>query len=365
MSTITQILEKPGELLSRDEIAQLLAVKDDSEFRELMERAYEVKLKYVGNKVFFRGIIELSNICRKDCFYCGLRKSSHSQKRYMMPREEIVESALWAYENRYGSIVLQSGERNDAEFISFIEETLREIKEKTDGKLGITISLGEQSEDTYRRWFDAGAHRYLLRIEESNRELYKTIHPDDPLHDYDARLNCIRTLQKVGFQTGTGVMIGLPGQTLLDLADDILFFKSLDVDMIGMGPYIVCDGTPLASKIPDFEAIKNEQFLLGLKMIAVTRIVLKDVNIASTTALQALQDDGRELGLKAGGNVIMPNITPLKYRHDYQLYEDKPCLDENAEISRDNLERRIRSIGEEIAYGEWGDPHHFFSKTKQ
>ena len=327
-----------------------------------MERAYEIKLQYVGNKVFFRGIIELSNICCKDCLYCGLRKSSRTQTRYMMPQSEIVECALWAFENQYGSIVLQSGERNDEEFIFFIEETLCEIKEKTSEKLGITISLGEQTENTYRKWFAAGAHRYLLRIETSSRELYKTLHPNDAFHDFDTRLNCIKSLQNVGYQTGTGVMIGLPGQTLLDLADDILFFKSMDVDMIGMGPYIVCNDTPLAIRMPDFEKIKNEQFRLGLKMIAVTRIVLKDVNIASTTALQALNPEGREMGLKAGGNVIMPNITPVKYRRDYQLYEDKPCLDENASLCRGCLEKRIASIGEKIGYGEWGDPKHFSAR---
>lgn len=328
-----------------------------------MERAYEIKLQYVGNKVFFRGIIELSNICCKDCLYCGLRKSSRTQTRYMMPREEIVECAVWAFENQYGSIVLQAGERNDAEFISFIEETLCEIKEKTSGKLGVTISLGEQAEDTYHKWFAAGAHRYLLRIETSNRELYKTLHPNDALHDFDTRLNCIKSLQNLGYQTGTGVMVGLPGQTLLDLADDILFFKSMDIDMIGMGPYIVCNDTPLAARMPDFDKIRNEQFLLGLKMIAVARIILKDVNIASTTALQALNSEGREMGLKAGGNVIMPNITPVKYRRDYQLYEDKPCLDENASLCRNCLEKRIESIGEEIGYGKWGDPRHFITRT--
>ncbi|OGV39600.1 MAG: [FeFe] hydrogenase H-cluster radical SAM maturase HydE [Lentisphaerae bacterium GWF2_45_14] len=343
-------------------MVELLSIKEDVAFRELMDYAYKVKLRYVGNKVFFRGIIEFGNICRKDCYYCGLRKSSRANARYTMPHEEIVECALWAFSNDYGSIVLQSGECNDSGFISFMEGILREIKEKTCGKLGITLSLGEQTEETYRKWFDAGAHRYLLRIESSNRELYKMIHPADALHDFDNRLDCIKSLGKIGYQTGTGVMIGLPGQTLYDLADDILFFKELDVDMIGMGPYIVHHETPLAARMPDFEKIKDEQFRLGLKMIAVTRIALKDVNIASTTALQALNPEGREMGLKAGANIIMPNITPVKYRHDYQLYEDKPCLDENASLCRNCLKKRIESIGEEIGYGEWGDSKHFFTK---
>jgi biotin synthase len=349
-----------GGELSREDLIFLLGLSDEKQKEAFFKKAYDIKLKNVGSKVFFRGIVEFSNICEKDCFYCGLRKSNKNNQRYMMSKDEIIDCAMWAFENEYGSIVLQSGERSDRQFVDFVEDLLKTIKDRSGSKLGITICLGEQSEETYRRWFEAGAHRYLLRIETSNPELYKTLHPED--HDFFKRRECLEVLKKIGYQTGTGVMMGLPGQTLEDLADDILFFKKMDIDMLGMGPYIVHNETPLAEKMPNFEDMKDEQFALGLKMIAATRVFLQDVNIAATTALQALHPQGREMGLKAGANVIMPNLTDTKYRASYQLYEDKPCIDENSSMCRGCLERRITGIGEMIGYNEWGDSPHFFKK---
>jgi biotin synthase len=315
----------------------------------------------VGNKVYFRGLIELSNICGKDCYYCGIRKSNPKVARYRMPDDEIVEAAIWAYHEGYGSIVLQAGEIQGDKFTDDIEQIIRKIKSETKGELGITLSLGEQNDSTYMRWYDAGAHRYLLRIETSDSDLYSTLHPSD--HDYEKRKTCLYALKRIGYYVGTGVMIGLPGQTVENCADDILFFRDLDVDMIGMGPYIPHNDTPLGapSDISGFDG--SEQLEKALMMIAVTRIVLKDVNIASTTALQALNDLGREMGLKAGANIIMPNITDTRYRRGYQLYENKPCLDENASMCRGCLESRIQSIGETIGYHEWGDSPHFNVRT--
>jgi len=337
------------------EIVELLSLTKPEEVEALYKQAYEIKKQQVGTTVFFRGIVELSNICRKNCFYCGIRKDNRNVERFLLTTNEVVKSALWAYEQHYGSVVLQSGERDDNEFVLFIEDVIQVLKEKTDGRLGITLSLGEQTEETYTRWYNAGAHRYLLRIETSSKELYKKLHPPD--HDWQHRLNCIRTLKKLGFQTGTGVMIGLPYQTLEDLASDIQFFFDEDIDMIGMGPYIPHADTPLASVLKNYKS--EEQLELALKMISVCRILLKDINIASTTALQALKPDGRELGLLAGANIIMPNITDSKYRANYQLYNGKPCLDENASLCRNCLERRISSIGETIGYDQWGDSPHF------
>lgn len=337
------------------EIVELLSLTKPEEVEALYKQAYEIKKQQVGTTVFFRGIVELSNICRKNCFYCGIRKDNRNVERFLLTTDEVVKSALWAYEQHYGSVVLQSGERDDNEFVLFIEDVIQVLKEKTDGRLGITLSLGEQTEETYTRWYNAGAHRYLLRIETSSKELYKKLHPPD--HDWQHRLNCIRTLKKLGFQTGTGVMIGLPYQTLEDLASDIQFFFDEDIDMIGMGPYIPHADTPLASVLKNYKS--EEQLELALKMISVCRILLKDINIASTTALQALKPDGRELGLLAGANIIMPNITDSKYRANYQLYNGKPCLDENASLCRNCLERRISSIGETIGYDQWGDSPHF------
>lgn len=342
--------------LSATELRLLLEVEDKDVLEQIFQEAYRVKLKHIGNKVYFRGIIEFSNICAKDCFYCGIRKSNKNVDRFKMAEDDIVKSALWTYENDYGSLVIQGGEIESAENASFIERIVKRIKSETDGKLGITLSLGEQTPEVYQRWFAAGAHRYLLRIESSNEELYQKLHPKN--HSFQHRLNCIRKLKALGYQTGTGVMMGLPGQTSEDMANDILFFEREDIDMLGMGPYIVHNETPLAKQVENFD--KEKQFMLGLKMIAVCRIYLKDVNIAAATALQALNPQGRELGIQAGANIIMPNITDTKYRANYQLYDGKPCLDENSSMCKGCLQRRIENVNETIGYGEWGDSPHFF-----
>jgi biotin synthase len=342
-------------MTDKAEIEQLLALEDKDDIADLFEKAYQVKTENVGRVVYLRGLIELSNICQKNCCYCGIRRDNQNVDRYQLSKEEILREAKWIYENRYGSIVLQAGERDDGPFIDFIEELVSEIKQIGSGALGITLSLGEQSLETYRRWFKAGAHRYLLRIETSNSELYKKIHP--PEMSFENRVECLKRLNKSGYQVGTGVMIGIPGQTLSDLAGDVHFFKEYDIDMIGMGPFIPHKDTPMGGYLTDFN--HEEQFLLGLKMIAVTRIALEDINIAAATALQALKDDGRELALKAGANIIMPNVTDTKYRHSYQLYENKPCIDENSNQCKLCLLTRISSAGEAIGYEKWGDSPHF------
>jgi len=344
--------------LNRDDIIALLETDDEATEQELFARAYELKLQTVGRKVYFRGIIEFSNVCTKNCFYCGIRRDNTHVQRYTMTERQVLDAARWAWEQRYGSIVMQSGERSDPAFVDMVERLLRGIKELSNGELGITLSLGEQTADTYRRWFAAGAHRYLLRIESSNPALYASLHPED--HDWNRRLNCLHDLREAGYQVGTGVMIGLPGQTAADLADDIAFFRAQDIDMIGMGPYVVHHDTPLAARVQHFDP--QRQLHLALRMIALTRLVLRDVNIASTTALQALDPQGREMGLQAGANIIMPVLTDLEYRGDYLLYDNKPCVDENASLCRACLERRILTVGEEVGYGQLGDSPHFFAR---
>lgn len=347
-------------MLNKREIVSLLSITDPVETEKLYARAYDVKIRNVGKKVFFRGIIELSNICSKNCYYCGIRRDNRNVTRYEMSIPEVVEAGLWAYRNRYGSIVIQSGERNDREYVSKITKIITELKSRTSDRLGITLSLGEQSSEVYQEWYSAGAHRYLLRIETTDRELYRKCHPDD--HSIDSRLECLRNLKELGYQTGTGVLIGLPGQTPEHLAEDILFFREFDIDMIGMGPFVLHKDTPFYTykDVTDHEA--NLQ--MALKMIAVTRILLPDINIASTTALQAIDPQGREMGLQAGANIIMPVITDTKYRQSYQLYDNKPCLDENSEMCKSCLEKRISSIGEEIGYDDWGDSRHFASRRE-
>lgn len=358
MTTIESIVQK--ESLTKEDIITLL--KTDKIGRNVLyKKSAEIKEKTIGKKVYFRGLIEFSNICFKDCLYCGIRKSNLNNERYNLSDEQIIDAVKFAHEHDYGSIVLQSGERDDPKFADRIDKLLKKIKQVTNDEIGITISLGEQSEETYKRWFESGAHRYLLRIESSNKELYYKIHPKDKVHDFDKRLECLYLLKKLGYQTGTGVMIGLPYQTLDDLADELFFFKKLDIDMIGMGPYIEHQDTPLYDTKESLLPI-DERFNLTLKMIALLRIIMPDINMAASTALQAIDPIGREKALRIGANIIMPNITPTVFRTNYQLYDNKPCTDEAADDCTNCMEARIKLLGNEIGYKEWGDSPHYFAK---
>jgi biotin synthase len=350
------------ESCSVEEIAYLLQAKD-SEKAMLFEESAKVKEAFVQNKVYFRGLIEFSNRCRKNCLYCGIRKDNMVVKRYSLMDEEILDAARFAFESRYGSIVLQSGELEGEGFTRRIENLLKKIFMLSNGGLRVTLSCGEQSYETYRRWFEAGASRYLLRIESSNPELYKKLHPNDRHHRFETRRKNLDDLKKAGYQVGTGVMIGLPFQTFEDLANDLLFMKQFDIDMVGMGPYLEHPHTPLY-EFRDRLISREERFQLALKMIAILRLMMKDINIAAATALQAIDPMGREKALKVGANVIMPNITPGKYRNDYKLYENKPCTDENADDCQTCMEARIALAGHEIAYDEWGDSAHFKRRAK-
>ncbi len=347
--------------LSEADLVALLGLRDPEQRARLYDRALRVTREQVGNAVYFRGLIEFSNRCAKNCYYCGIRGGNGKVERYTLTPEEIIECALWAEESQYGSLVLQSGEQSTPEFIALVENVIREIKKRT--SLGITLCVGEQNPDTYRRFFEAGAHRYLLRMETTDPELYARLHPKS--HSFERRLGCLRTLREIGFQTGTGVMIGLPSQTLEQLARDIRFFREEDIDMIGMGPYIIHHETPLSTPeaAREWEQRKDDILALALNMIAATRLALRDVNIASTTALQAIHPEGRELGLNAGANVVMPVITPQRYRSSYLLYEGKPCLGDTATVCRDCLSGRIRSVNREVAWNAWGDPLHALRKN--
>ncbi|MGE5382909.1 MAG: [FeFe] hydrogenase H-cluster radical SAM maturase HydE [Omnitrophica WOR_2 bacterium] len=360
MSTIIPILQK--EVLDRDDIICLLNTTGDN-LKELFEYSSNIKEKYVGNYVYFRGLIEFSNICEKNCYYCGIRRDNKKVQRYNLTDEEILDAAKFAFENKYGSVVLQGGELIADAFTDRIERLLYKIKEISNGQLGITLSVGEQSLETYKRWYIAGAHRYLLRIESSNRELYYKIHPFDDNHSFEKRLKALNDLRTAGYQVGTGVMIGLPFQTIEDLADDLLFMRNFDIDMCGMGPYIEHADTPMWQYRDQLLPLE-QRFTLALKMIAILRIIMKDINIASATALQAIDPIGREKALKIGANIIMPNITPGLYRNNYKLYENKPCTDEEAADCTTCLEARIRFSGNTIGYNEWGDSGHFKKRNK-
>ncbi|HNW76152.1 MAG TPA: [FeFe] hydrogenase H-cluster radical SAM maturase HydE [Bacteroidales bacterium] len=358
---IDELLHK--ETFTKDDLVALLSLQGD-DMQQLFKKALEVKIAHVGRKVYFRGLIEYSNRCSKNCYYCGIRSGNKKFSRYEMTDEEVIEAAMYAYQHQFASIVIQSGERSNQRFTRKIESLLKEICRLTHGEMHVTLSLGEQTEETYRRWFDAGAHRYLLRIEASNEQLYPKLHPADGKHDYQKRLEALRTLRRLGYQVGTGVMIGLPFQTLSDLADDLLFFRDFDVDMIGMGPYIEHEETPLYKYRDQLPPLK-ERLDLSLKMVAILRIMMKDINIAATTAMQAIDPQGREKALMAGANVMMPNLTPVKYRDEYLLYENKPCLDEAADQCRGCLETRILLSNHEVGYGEWGDSAHYQKRKKE
>jgi biotin synthase len=358
MKSVNEILEQKD--FTRDEIGQLLQ-SEGSDRVLLLKKAKQVKEATVGKKVFFRGLVEFSNVCSKDCLYCGIRKSNKNVIRYQASDDEILAACRFAWENRFGSVVLQSGELTSKAFIKRIDTLLKKIKQLSNNELGITLSCGEQSRETYRRWFESGAHRYLLRIEASNPALYNKIHPNTKKHSFEIRKEALQFLRETGYQVGTGVMIGLPFQTIDDLAGDLLFFKETDIDMCGMGPYIEHEHTPLYA-FRHLLKTRQERFDLALNMIAVLRLLMPDINIAAATALQAIDPAGRENALAVGANVIMPNLTPCEYRKEYLLYEDKPCLDEDAELCRNCLEARIELAGSEIGYGEWGDSKHFFNR---
>ncbi|MBT3385499.1 MAG: [FeFe] hydrogenase H-cluster radical SAM maturase HydE [Prolixibacteraceae bacterium] len=360
MKPIKEILEQ--NLFTKEEIIQLLQSKGEQRTL-LLKKSQQVKNNVVGNKVYFRGLIEFSNICSKDCLYCGIRKSNTNVFRYNANDAEILDACNFAWKNRFASVVLQSGEISSPAFVKRVDNLLKKIKQLSNSELGITLSCGEQTRETYRRWFESGAHRFLLRIESSNPDLYYKVHPKNKKHSFEKRMEALQFLKETGYQVGTGVMVGLPFQEFEDLANDLLFFKEIDIDMCGTGPYIEHEDTPLY-EYRNLLKTKQERFDLTLNMIAVLRLLMPDINIAAATALQAIDPAGREKALVVGANIIMPNLTPCDYRKEYQLYEDKPCLDEDAELCRNCLEARIELAGSEIGYDLWGDSKHFFNRKK-
>lgn len=424
--------------------------------------AYELKLKHRGPEVYFRGLIEISNICRKNCLYCGIRRGNCNVERYEMSDGQVLQEAQFALDAGYGSIAIQGGERTDSAFIERITRLIYAIRRLQPGGnpldavpqgsgsgasasvsgvqgavngLGITLSLGEQEREVYREWKRAGATRYLLRIEASNRELYEKLHPgygaaeegmeslkentvipdncrelqncagvqncrdsqtcrdsqncrksqicrEARLHSYDARVQALHDLKSEGYLLGSGIMIGLPFQTRKNLDEDLQFLKDLQVDMVGMGPYIPHKDTPLGQIVSswrsgdpsltdtlhphfkelavlprgDFWNIGNEELLeLSIDMVARLRILMPHINIAATTALQVLHPYGREMALLAGANVIMPNMTETSLRGNYSLYEGKHGVEDDAASTRDKLLDNLSRMGIPVGWNLRGD----------
>ena len=381
--------------------------------------AYSLKLQHRGPQVYLRGLIEISNRCRKNCLYCGIRAGNAQVCRYEMTDEQVLREAQFALDAGYGSVAIQGGERSDSEFVERITRLVWQIRHLQKGgdpmnvmrkvsgageagqgeapciivpsqplnNLGITLSLGEQPREVYDEWLKAGAARYLLRIEASNKELYEKLHPgfeytgnnpkDAENHSYERRVQALHDLKSSGYLLGSGVMIGLPFQTQAHLDADLQFLKNLGVDMVGMGPYIPHYDTPLGKIVAhwrtgaplppqleelaaqprgDFWNLSNAELLkLSVEMVARLRILLPDINIAATTALQVLDPMGREEAILHGANVIMPNMTETSLRGNYSLYQGKQGVEDDAVSTRDKLVENLSGLGIPVGWDERGD----------
>lgn len=334
--------------LDKDSLIQLL---NSDNPQPIYDAADRVRKKYVGDDVHLRGLIEFSSYCCKSCAYCGLRCGNRDIKRFRMEINEIKKCAEYAASLGLKTVVLQSTEDKSYS----ITELCRIIDEIKTMDVAVTLSIGEKSREEYRALKNAGADRYLIRIETTNKELYEKYHPG---MSYESRLKCLYDLKDLGYEVGTGCLIGLPGQTSEMLIEDIFFFKELDADMIGMGPFIPSEGTPMAKE----EAGKTETVL---KMMALTRLLMPNINMPTTTALGIRDNEGHRKGLRAGGNVIMPNVGMNQYRELYTIYpgkgKEKELID--AEINLQNIKELVWSEGRRVGK-DYGNSQHFEDRIK-
>ena len=343
--------------MTRDEILGWLLETGPDRLEQLWARADAVRAEQVGPAVHLRGLIEVSNYCVRQCAYCGLSACAPRVECYRMSREDILECARRARDFGFGTAVLQGGEDPGLTGPA-MAGTIRRIKAETG--LAVTLSLGERDDADLRAWREAGADRYLLRFETTDPELYRAIHPSLPGTVSD-RIRQLLRMRDLGYEIGTGVMVGIPGQTWDTLADDIWTFRDYDMDMIGVGPYIASPGTPLAGELGEGLARRAGSRQVPadetttLKAVALTRLLCPETNIPSTTALATIDPGaGRANGLLRGANVVMPNLTQPKYRVLYQIYPGKAGLHETADITREKLEAQIHGLGRTIGRGPGG-----------
>lgn len=348
-----QLDERRNSTMDSTAITAWLRETDDTRLEQLWHEADKVRQEHVGPQVHLRGLIEISNYCVRQCGYCGLRAGNTALERYRMSEAEIMDCAEKAVAFGYGTVVMQAGEDYGltTEWLSTI---IRRIKAET--PLAVTLSLGERPPEDLHAWRHAGADRYLLRFETSDKTLYQRIHPSRPGQQYD-RLEVLAQLKELGYEVGSGVMIGIPGQSYETLAEDINLFRTLDLDMVGVGPFIAHPGTPLGlppqglDTLPQQDQVPETE-LMAYKVIALTRLVCPQANIPSTTALATINTaTGRELGLSRGANVVMPNLTPVKYRNLYEIYPGKACINETAQQCQRCLRGRIASLGRTVGTG--------------
>ena len=329
---------------SREELLYLLDNIDSKSKELLIEKAHKTRLKYFKNKVYIRGLVELTSFCKKDCLYCGLRRTNKNAQRYRLSKEEVLECVRAGDKLGYKTIVLQGGEDayfNDEVMVDIIKSIKKEFPNNA-----ITLSLGERSYESYKKMYNAGADRYLLRHESASKKLYEDIHPGEP---FEIRRKCLKNLKDIGYQAGAGFMVGIPNQTNEDLVNDLLFVKEFEPAMCGIGPFIPHKDTPLK----DYEHGSLEKTIICL---AIVRLLLPKVLLPATTALSSISENGREEGLKAGGYVIMPNLSPLSVRKKYSLYDNKAyILDEDAQYKK-MIEEKLKKVGFEIEITRGDNP---------
>ena len=320
---------------SPEELLQIINDNSDDEF--LFETADRVRKNIYGTDVFIRGLIEISNYCKNNCLYCGIRRDNKNVKRYRLTPDDILKCCETGYRLGFRTFVMQGGEDG-----FYTDEMLCDIirQIKTDyPDCAVTLSLGEKSKESYQKLFNAGADRYLLRHETANQEHYSKLHPKEL--SYKNRMDCLKNLKETGFQTGAGFMVGSPYQTKENLVNDLIFIKDFQPQMIGIGPFISQKDTP-------FKEFENGTLRDTLVMVALTRLLLPNALIPSTTALGTIAENGRELGIKAGANVVMPNLSPADYRKLYSLYDGKICMDTEAAEGLEALKKSMHNIGYKI-----------------
>ena len=328
---------KENRILSKEEFVTLLNDNSEQTTNYLRETAIKIRKEVYKNHIYIRGLIEISNFCKNDCLYCGIRKSNRNCERYRLTKEDILSCCKNGYHLGFRTFVLQGGEDN-----YYSDDVLCDIISTIKDKYpdcAVTLSLGERTKESYQKLFDAGADRYLLRHETINSEHYKKLHPEKM--SYDNRINCLKNLKEIGFQTGCGIMVGSPYQTIENIAEDLLFIAEFKPEMVGIGPFIPHKDTPFSDK-------KSGDTNLTCKILSIVRIMLPNVLLPATTALGSIQEGGREKGILCGANVVMPNLSPENVRDKYMLYNNKLSSGAEAAESLQMLKNSMENIGYEI-----------------
>jgi len=345
--------------LSHEAIEWWLRETDEARLEQLWAAADEARRRYVGDAVHLRGLVEISNYCVRGCTYCGIRAANRGVERYRVSEDVVLECAHKAVDFGYGTLVMQAGEDYGITQ-EWMAGVLRRIRSETSIS-AITLSLGERPDEDLAAWREAGADRYLLRFETSDDDLYRHIHPDLPGKVSD-RMRILRRLQDLGYEAGTGIMVGIPGQTWASIAGDIDLFRGMDMDMIGLGPYLPHPATPLGQEFArrqaegDWPADQSANTELATcKVLALTRLARPDANLPATTALSLVnKSGGRAHGLQRGGNVVMPNLTPLEERERYEIYPEKAAVHETAEAINESIQQLLSSLGRTAGTGAGG-----------